>query len=331
MYNFKELIGHKEEINYLKKIITSKHISHSYLFYGNEGIGKKRLAKAFVKTLFCEKEGATEPCDNCTSCLMMETGNNPDYFEIIPKGASIGVGDIRQQLVERMDIKPYRSKYKIFIIPDADKMTVQAQNALLKTIEEPPAYGIVMLITTKPAKILSTIHSRCTNIRVLPLATDIIEQYILNEYKVESWKASLYANFADGSIGQVQKMFSDDIFWETRQKSIDYMIKLESANLMELYDIVAEIDKERDIFPQILDFWMIWYRDILMYKKLEDEKYIFYKDFKNVLLDRAKKLPYNSINNHFYEIINAKNQLENNVNFTLIIENLLLKLKERNK
>lgn len=331
MYSFNNIIGHEETINYLKKIVKSNLVSHSYLLEADEGVGKKRLAKTFAKLLFCEKEGVVEPCNECTSCLMMETGNNPDYFEVVPKGASIGIADIREQIVEKMDIKPYRSKYKIFIIPNADKMTVQAQNALLKTIEDPPSYGIVMFLTSNPSRILSTIHSRCARIRLLPLSIKTIEEYIQNEYGLEKWKASLYANFADGSIGKAKQIIDDETFWEVRKKSVDYMIRLEDANLIELYDIVSDIDNERENLPQILDFWMIWYRDMLICKKFNNEKYMFYNDFKDVLLDRAKKLPYNIINNHFNDIINAKNQLERNVNFMLIIENLLLQLKERNQ
>ena len=331
IYDYNKIIGHPGVIEYFKKTIKSQNISHSYLLEGGKGIGKKLLAKTFIKTLFCEEEGVTEPCHKCTSCIMMETGNNPDYFEVVSSKASIGVDDIREQVVEKMEIKPYRSKYKIFMIPEADRMTIQAQNALLKTIEEPPGYGIVILLAENPGKIISTVHSRCARIRVLPLPTNLIEQYIKNQYDLNQEQIYLYADFADGSIGQAKEMIEDGEFWELREKSVNYIIRLEKANLIDLYDIVEEINKDREHLPQILDFWMIWYRDMLMIKKFEIGEHIFYKDFEGQILDRSKELTYNKINNNFYEIIKAKKRLGKNINAMLIIENLLLGLKERNR
>lgn len=331
IYDYNKIIGHLDVIEYFKKTIKSQNISHSYLLEGGKGIGKRLLAKTFIKTLFCEQEGVTEPCHRCTSCIMMETGNNPDYFEVVSSKASIGVDDIREQVVEKMDIKPYRSKYKIFMIPEADRMTIQAQNALLKTIEEPPRYGIVILLAENPGKIISTVHSRCARIRVLPLSKNLIEQYIKDQYDLNQEQIFLYADFADGSIGQAKDMIEDGEFWELREKSVDYIIRLEKANLIDLYDIVEEINKDREHLPQILDFWMIWYRDMLMIKKFEIGEHIFYKDFEAQLLDRSKELTYNKINNNFYEIIKAKKRVGKNINAMLIIENLLLGLKERNR
>ena len=330
-YDYNKIIGHEDVKEYFKKAIASNNISHSYLLEGIEGIGKKLLAKTFAKALLCESDNNIEPCNKCTSCIMMETANNPDYFEVSSKKSSIGVDDIREQVIEQMDIKPYRSKYKIFIIAEAEKMTLQAQNALLKTIEEPPSYGIVILVTKNPSKIISTVHSRCARIRALPLPTSMIKDYIHHNHELEDWEAVLYADFADGSISQANQMIEGNEFWDTRQKAIDYIVKLEDADLIGMYDIVEELDKDRLNLVQILDFWIIWYRDLLMYKMFEKEEYIFYKDFKKLLLDRSKKLTYNRINDNFYAIIKAKRRLDKNINIMLIIENLLLEIKERNK
>lgn len=330
-YDYQNIIGHEDVIQYFRRTMESKNISHSYLIEGNQGIGKTLLAKTFAKTLLCEEKDVINPCNKCTSCIMMESGNNPDYLEVYSEKASIGVDDIREQVVEKMDIKPYRSPYKIFIIPEAERMTLQAQNALLKTIEEPPSYGIVILLTKNPSKIITTVHSRCARIRALPIPALTIQEYIRDNYELEAWQGALYADFADGSIGQVKEMLEGDDFWDLRQKSIDYILRLQEADLIQLYDLVEELDKDRENLAQILDFWIIWYRDILMYKVLENENNIFYKDFKDLILDRSKELTYNRINNSFNAIITAKDRLSKNINVMLIIENLLLEIKERNK
>ena len=144
MYSFEEIVGHKEIIEGLQQGIKSKKVSHSYIFDGIEGIGKKTLAYAYAKTLQCLKEGIS-PCNECISCRSFDSGNHPDVFFIKSEKKNLGVDEIREGILKEMEIKPYKYKYKIFIVENADNMTVQAQNALLKTIEEPPAYGIIIL------------------------------------------------------------------------------------------------------------------------------------------------------------------------------------------
>ena len=138
MAGFKEIIGHKREIAHLEQAISAGKVSHAYIFSGEKGTGKKTLADAFAMTLQCESEGE-RPCGRCHSCRQAGSGNHPDIIYIRhDKPASIGVEDIRDQLTGDIQIRPYNGKYKIYIIPEAEKMTVQAQNAILKTIEEPP-------------------------------------------------------------------------------------------------------------------------------------------------------------------------------------------------
>ena len=166
MSGFKDVVGHTEIIQYIKNAVSQNKVSHAYILNGERGSGKKMLAKLFAQTLQCEK-GGEEPCYECHSCRQAIGNNHPDIIRVShEKPNTISVDDIRVQINEDIQIKPYSSKYKIYIVPDADMMTVQAQNALLKTIEEPPAYAVIFLLTENAQSLLPTICSRCVMLKL---------------------------------------------------------------------------------------------------------------------------------------------------------------------
>ena len=147
MSGYETVIGHNRIKDHLINAVKTNTVSHAYIFNGADGIGKKTLAKTFAKAIQCE-ENTGEPCGKCRSCLQVDGDNQPDIIWVKhDKPASISVDDVRLQINSDILIRPYSSKYKIYIVDEAEKMTVQAQNALLKTIEEPPSYGIIILLT----------------------------------------------------------------------------------------------------------------------------------------------------------------------------------------
>ena len=147
MGSFKDVVGHKDIINYIRNAVQEDKVSHAYILNGERGSGKKMLAALFAATLQCEK-GGPDPCNVCHSCIQAESGNHPDIIRVQhEKPNTISVEDIRTQVNNDILIKPYQGPYKIYIISEADLMTPQAQNALLKTIEEPPEYAVIFLLT----------------------------------------------------------------------------------------------------------------------------------------------------------------------------------------
>ena len=166
MGSFKDVVGHKDIINYIRNAVTENKVSHAYILNGERGSGKKMLANLFATTLLCEEQGP-DPCNACHSCHQAESGNHPDIIRVThEKPNTISVDDIRRQVNEDIQIKPYQGPYKIYIIAEADLMTVQAQNALLKTIEEPPAYAVIFLLTENAEALLPTITSRCVMLKL---------------------------------------------------------------------------------------------------------------------------------------------------------------------
>ena len=161
MPGFEEIVGHEQIVTHLKSAMKLGKVSHAYILSGEKGCGKKLLADVFAETLQCEK-GGTEPCGSCHSCVQAQSGNHPDIIHLMhEKPNSISVDDVRTQIVNDVLIKPYSGKYKIYIIDEVHMMTSGAFNALLKTIEEPPAHVIFIFATTEPNKVLPTIISRC--------------------------------------------------------------------------------------------------------------------------------------------------------------------------
>ena len=165
-------------------------------------MGRKSIANAFAMTLLCEK-GGSEPCMMCHSCKQVMSGNHPDLIYVThEKPGSIGVDDVREQINDTIMIRPYSSYYKIYIVDEAEKMTVQAQNALLKTIEEPPAYGIIILLTTNADTFLQTILSRCVRLDFRPLRDTLVTQYLQEKYDLTDYECRFATAFAQGKIGR---------------------------------------------------------------------------------------------------------------------------------
>ena len=161
------IIGHSDVVEHLKNAMKMDKVSHAYIFNGEKGCGKKTLAREFAKALQCQGEGE-RPCGQCQSCRQADGHNQPDIIEVShDKPNTIGVDDIREQVVGDVQVRPYSSPYKVYIIPEAEKMNQQAQNALLKTIEEPPEYVVILLLTTNAASFLPTILSRCVMLNIV--------------------------------------------------------------------------------------------------------------------------------------------------------------------
>ena len=159
MSNLDKVLGNRRIKDYITRAVRLNRISHSYMIEGEKGSGKKMLAECFSRILQCEGEGELD-CGVCTSCRQVDHGNHPDVIHVVhEKPNTITVNDVREQIVNTADILPYKAPYKIYIIDEAEKMNDEAQNALLKTIEEPPSYVIIFLLVTSRGAMLETIQS----------------------------------------------------------------------------------------------------------------------------------------------------------------------------
>ena len=191
MAGFKDIVGHEQIIEHLKNAISLEKVSHAYILNGPESSGKMMIAEAFAMALQCENHDV-EGCMECRSCKQAIDHNQPDIIYVThEKPNNISVDEIRAQLNNDIAIKPYSSKYKIYIIDEAEKMNQQAQNALLKTIEEPPAYGIILLLTTNADSFLQTIRSRCITLNLKAVKNETIHKYLMEKKQIPDYQADI--------------------------------------------------------------------------------------------------------------------------------------------
>lgn len=326
MYTFEEITGNNQIIKNLQSAILNNKVSHAYIINGGDGMGKKLIAKSFAKTLQCIKGGASA-CDNCVACKVFDSDNNPDIHYVVPsKTKSIGVDDIREQVGKNIEVKQYKYKYKIFIIDKADTMTVQAQNALLKTLEEPPEYAVFLLLASNVDYFLPTILSRCVVLKLRPLPLASIMNY-LKETGINEEQASVFGEYSQGSIGRAIKISSSDEFAKMREDIISWLISISNKDIVSVMSMAKdfEIYKEKQ---EMTDIIYMWYRDLLAMKRLDNSKYLIQKDKKNELLKQSERESFEGLSKKIEAVWQAKKQLGQNSNFQLTMEVMLIKLKE---
>lgn len=328
MRGFKDVIGHNDIIQYIQNSVTQKKVSHAYILNGEKGSGKKMLASLFAMTLQCEK-GGKEPCGECHSCIQAKSNNHPDIIRVQhEKPNTISVDDVRTQVNNDIVIKPYSSPYKIYIIPEADLLSVQAQNALLKTIEEPPEYAVIFLLTENAESMLPTIMSRCVMLKLRNIRTTLIRKYLMEIMGVPDYKADICAAFAQGNMGRAIMLASSDHFNEIKEEALQLLRHINDMEMSEIVAAIKRINAYKLDVNDYLDIIMIWYRDVLIYKATKDLNGVVFADQLKYLRERANKSSYEGIEIILESLEKAKTRLKANVNFDLVMELLLLTIKE---
>lgn len=330
MAGFEDIIGHNKIVEHLKNAIVMDKVSHAYIFNGEDNSGKMMLAEAFAMALQCEEQGP-EPCMNCRSCRQAKEHNQPDIIYIgreEEKPKSISVDEIRTMLNNDIVIKPYSSKYKIYIIDNAEKMNVQAQNALLKTIEEPPSYGVIMLLTTNADSFLPTILSRCITLNLKSVEEEQIKHHLMKRYQIPDYQAEICAAFAQGNVGKAIQLASSDEFNELKRDVISFVKKAEDIEIYELTQMIKHINEYKKKIDEYLDLLTLWYRDVLYMKATNDVNNLIFKDEVYDIKKQAAKKSYAGIEKILQAIERTRTRLRANVNFDLVIEMLLLTIKE---
>ena len=328
MGSFKDVVGHKDIINYIRNAVREDKVSHAYILNGERGAGKKMLADLFAATLLCEK-GGPDPCNECHSCRQAESGNHPDIIKVThEKPNSISVDDIREQVNNTIMIKPYQGPYKVYIIPQADMMTPQAQNALLKTIEEPPEYAVIMLLTENADTLLPTINSRCVMLKLRNIKDTLIKKYLMETMQVPDYKADMCTAFAQGNMGRAIMLANSEHFNEIRDEAVQLLKYINEMELSEIVQAVSRITAYKLEINDYLDIIMIWYRDVLLYKATKDMDKVVFKDQLKYIKERAKRSSYEGIELIIESLEKAKARLKANVNFDLVMELLFLTIKE---
>ena len=254
--------------------------------------------------------------------------NHPDVIYVTHEKDAISVDDIRQQVSGDVAIRPYQSDRKIYIIENAQKMNVQAQNALLKTIEEPPDYVVILLLTTNADAFLQTIVSRCVRLDLKPISHLMIRDYLMRKYQLPDYQAMLYAVFSQGNLGKAIKIATSADFNEKRQKVIELVTHVRDLFDYQLLDYAREYAKVADL-GEYLDLLVVWYRDVLLYKSTLQEDSLAFRDASILVRRYAEESSYAGLNQVIDKIAYTRDCMKSNVRKDLILEELLRVMKEK--
>lgn len=326
--DFQQIIGHEDIIKHFKASIEMDRIAHAYIICGEEESGKRTLSASFAKTLQCEQHGP-DPCNRCQSCLQADSGNHPDIIRVKHENPqSVSVDDIRTHVVDTISVKPYKSKYKIYIIEDGQLMNAQAQNALLKTIEEPPEYGVIIILTTSLDKLLPTVISRCITLNIRPVKERDIYDYLMEHFSLDKDKANFCVEYAQGNLGKAIKLATNEEYQELLQSVIRLETDIFDMDMESIAQAIADCEKYKVSIYEYLDLMQMWYRDILMLKVTGKIDKIMYREEYSTIKKQANYLSYNELEDKAQAIDKAKIRLAANARFEDVMRLLILTLKE---
>lgn len=292
---FQGIIGNDKIKNGLINSIKLNKYSHSYLFLGTAGIGKKLIAREFAKMILCQSK--EKYCGTCKSCLEFDSNNNPDYQEIEPDGNNIKIEQIRE-MQKKLIEQPIISSRKVYIIDDADTMTKEAQNSLLKTLEEPPEFVNIILIGSNESNFLSTIKSRCTILKFQTIPNKEIKEYLKEKYGLQDIAESMI-EASSGSIGKAEILKDKQELYVAIDKVINNIEKMDLIDTLKNADIIYKSQEDKQ---EILEY----INRILFKKARQNEKYL----------------------NCISIVEETKKRLKANSNYNMTIDNMIMTIWE---
>lgn len=306
---FENIKGQEFAKKYIINSINKGKINHAYMFEGIEGIGKETFAYDLAK-------------------ILLETPhleNAPDCIRVKPEGNSIKIAQIRN-LQSDIVIKPHK-KYKIYIIDKAEKMTLEAQNALLKTLEEPPEYAIIILVTNNKEGLLPTIRSRCEIVKFTPIPFIEIKNYLINQ-GIEPNRANLLSSFSRGSMKKALELASSNEFYEMKENVQKYIETILSKNMVEILDIPTQIEQYKGEIINVLDMMINYFRDIMICKEHVNKSMIINADKLVFIQNMSSKITYSQVSKIIDIIEDTKIKIKGNCNFNVSIQVMSLNIYE---
>lgn len=330
--------GQDRIISFLSDSMQHGNTAHAFLFAGPPHVGKMTLALDLASALNCT--GEQPPCANCHTCKRIAQGKHPDVIMLDKnagrdpkdrkKASEISIDTIREHLQRSSNLPPYEGKYKVYIIEDADLMSVEAANCLLKTLEEPPQHVVIILLTADENKLLPTVVSRCQRFELKPVALSEIESRLANKAGIQPDRIKLLARLSNGCLGWALSGTDDDSFLKGRSTRLSEFITLINMGWDERLNYIQKLPSDRKAINEILDLWISWCRDVMLIK-YNCEHAIINLDYVNDLKSWANMMTVPEIK----EFIDCLNQavinLSYNANLHLLLEVIMLDMPKKEK
>ena len=320
--SFANLYGQNGPIDVLKRAVEKRRVPHAFLFYGAEGVGKRTTALVLAKALNCEAGGA-DACDACPSCRKIDGGNHPDLIVIEPDGQFIKVADIKE-LQERMRFRPLEGARRVVIIDDAERMNATSANSLLKTLEEPSAVNVFILVSSRTHLLPMTILSRCHRLRFNPVPRDVIVSFLEREHGLAPDKALILASSSGGSIGRALSLNRDD-YIALRDGILDRVAR-GSLDPLACLALAGRLAGEKEDILEALDILKSWYRDLLVFRETGGAGALVHHDRAGDIGRLAPAMSGESLLGAVRGIRTAAEAIERNANKPLTLETMVFTL-----
>lgn len=307
---FESILGQEIPKRYIESSLNNQKISHAYLFEGPSGIGKKTFALEFAKILLKNND----------------LNNNPDFIHVSPDDKSFKISQVRD-IIKDILIKPYGEK-KVYLLEEVEKMTIQAQNSFLKTLEEPPDYVVIILLSNNINALLDTVKSRCEILKFSPLPIKEIERYLIEKKGIDSKEAKAYSAFSSGILSKALHLIDSQEFNQLREgieKFIEYNLSKKVINILAL---ISYLEKNKNDLDKILDLTITYFRDIMVIKEGILDEVVINGDRLEFLKEKAMEFNFSQISKIIDIIEEAKSKIRSNCNFQLTMEVMLLNIQE---
>lgn len=259
--------GHNWAVEHLRKSMANGRVRHAYLFLGPESVGKETLARALAMALNCtHPDPALRPCGACSSCHRIQSGNHPDVFyaQADSNTGALKIEEIRQ-MTGRIALKPFEGRFRVAIFPDFDHAQPRAQDALLKTLEEPPPHAILILLAPSAETILPTITSRSQIIQLRPVSTQVVYEVLVEKYGADTQAAALIAHISGGRIGwALNALHNPDVLAE-REERLAGLEQVLQSNRAERFSLAEALSKDKQALFGVLELWLTFWRDLVLY------------------------------------------------------------------
>ncbi|MCP3177634.1 DNA polymerase III subunit delta' [Desulfuromonas sp. KJ2020] len=318
---FGQVLGHNRQKDLLRRAIASGRLAHAYLFHGADGIGKRLMALAFVRAIFCQNGTG---CGTCTACRKVDHHNHPDLHILEPDGATIKIEQVRM-IQKELSFRPLEALKKICLIDGAEKLNPAAGNALLKTLEEPKGEALLILLSSQKERVLPTIRSRCQQIPFYAVPRAILQQALQEKLGLNESQGHILAALSEGSFKKALGK-DKDLFLDQRRELLKALTALSPGSIIALFKLAEEIAGEKERFQEILELFQAFYRDLLLYKQGMPESELVNIDLLEKIQRVAKRESTATLLAKLEAIAVSRRQADRNVNKLLAMEVLLMRL-----
>ena len=330
MTTWQQIIGHDWAVQLLASAIEHDRVGHAYLITGLEQVGKTTLARTLAQALNCLAEDVGErPCGQCRACKLIANDRHPDVRLVTPEVSGRGKLTLKieaiRQLQRDLNLAAYEARMKVAILERFDAANANAANAFLKTLEEPPRNVVLLLTAVEADTLLDTISSRCRNLHLRPLNSDLIEQSLAVRWQVPAQEATLLAKLADGRLGWAVQAAKDSTVLTIRQTQLDALYDALAGNRVTRFALADKLARKAEELPDVFKTWLSWWRDMVLLTQTQGQSAaITNVDQEAQLAEKAKVWSLDQALTSLQQTNRALWQLARNANTRLVVENLLL-------